>query len=88
MVVASSDSLSSMPSRPVRKALCDNRTYRVNRLPNGVRLLLVSDPGITFAAVCANVRAGYFDDPDSVPGLAHFLEHAVHLGKGVSRVVD
>jgi secreted Zn-dependent insulinase-like peptidase len=22
----------------------------------------------------------YFDDPESVPGLAHFLEHAVHLG--------
>lgn len=23
---------------------------------------------------------GYFDDPPDVPGLAHFLEHAVHLG--------
>lgn len=50
------------------------------RLPNGTRLLLVSDPEATFAAACASVRAGYFDDPDSVPGLAHFVEHAVHLG--------
>lgn len=23
---------------------------------------------------------GYFDDPPSIAGLAHFLEHAVHLG--------
>lgn len=27
-----------------------------------------------------NVAAGYFDDPATLPGLAHFLEHAVHLG--------
>eukprot|EP00873_Tetraselmis_striata_P005224 jgi/Tetstr1/425488/TSEL_015935.t1 len=64
----------------LRRPLCDKRHYRSLRLRNGVRALVVSDPEATFGACCANVQAGYFDDPDSLPGLAHFLEHAVHLG--------
>ncbi|EFJ44956.1 hypothetical protein VOLCADRAFT_94765 [Volvox carteri f. nagariensis] len=46
----------------------------------GARFLLVSDPEAVFAAVCLNMQAGYFDDPPDVPGFAHWLEHAVHLG--------
>ncbi len=40
----------------------------------------MQDAEAVFAAACANVNAGYFDDPPDLPGLAHFLEHAVHLG--------
>ncbi|GFR39769.1 hypothetical protein Agub_g254, partial [Astrephomene gubernaculifera] len=48
----------------------------------GARFLLVSDPEAVFAAACLNIQAGYFDDPPDVPGFAHWLEHAVHLGSG------
>lgn len=51
-----------------------------HRLPGGARFLLVQDPAADFSAMTVNVAAGYFDDPASLPGLAHFLEHAVHLG--------
>eukprot|EP00798_Chlamydomonas_sp_ICE-L_P025195 gene25195-10835_t len=64
----------------VRKPKSDPREYGFTRLANGARILLVQDPEAVFAAACANVQAGYFDDPDDVPGLAHYLEHAVHLG--------
>lgn len=46
------------------------------RLTNGVRALVVQDPEAVFAACCVNVQCGYFDDPEDLPGLAHFLEHA------------
>lgn len=42
--------------------------------------MLVQDPDADFSAMTVNVAAGYFDDPATLPGLAHFLEHAVHLG--------
>lgn len=45
-----------------------------------MRFVLVQDPEAVFSAACVNVQAGYFDDPEDVPGVAHFLEHAVHLG--------
>ncbi|GAX81935.1 hypothetical protein CEUSTIGMA_g9363.t1 [Chlamydomonas eustigma] len=64
----------------IKKPFCDTRKYRSLNLQNGLRLLLVSDPEAVFAASCMNVRAGYFDDPEEIPGLAHLLEHAVHLG--------
>ncbi|GMH39806.1 hypothetical protein BSKO_07704 [Bryopsis sp. KO-2023] len=64
----------------VRKPLRDARKYRSCRLENGVRVLLVEDTEAVFAAACANVGVGYFDDPDDLPGLAHFVEHGVHLG--------
>jgi hypothetical protein len=49
------------------------------RLDNGLKALVVQDTEARFAAACASVQAGYFDDAN-VHGLAHFLEHVVHLG--------
>ncbi|KAG2488187.1 hypothetical protein HYH03_013328, partial [Edaphochlamys debaryana] len=71
-------------SDDVLKPVADRRSYRFMRVggPNGSRFLLVSDPDAVFAAVCTNMQAGYFDDPPDVPGFAHWLEHAVHLGSG------
>ncbi|PNH00750.1 A-factor-processing enzyme, partial [Tetrabaena socialis] len=65
---------------PVAKPSADRRAYEQLQLSNGVRILLVSDPEAVFAAACFNLQAGYFDDPLDVPGFAHWLEHAVHLG--------
>ena len=64
----------------VHKPLCDKRTYQHAELQNGVRALLVQDKDAVYAAVCASIQAGYFDDPPELPGAAHFLEHMVHLG--------
>ena len=49
------------------------------RLSNGLRAVVVQDQEAVFAAACVNVQAGYFDDPEDLMGLSHFLEHAVHL---------
>ncbi|GBF97149.1 insulin-degrading-like metalloprotease [Raphidocelis subcapitata] len=58
----------------------DARVYKAFTLDNGVRAVVIQDRDAAFAAACANVQCGYFDDPPALPGLAHFLEHAVHLG--------
>lgn len=54
------------------------------RLSNGVRAVVVQDQQAVFGAASVNVATGYMDDPADLPGLAHFLEHAVHL---VRRIV-
>lgn len=65
----------------VQKPKCDRRSYQDAVLANGLRVLAIQDTDAVFAAACANVQAGYFDDP-ALPGAAHFLEHMVHLGSG------
>ncbi|GLC59471.1 hypothetical protein PLESTB_001491000 [Pleodorina starrii] len=74
-------------SLAVVKPVSDRRSYEFVTVGGdgdavGTRFLLVSDPEAVFAAACLNMQAGYFDDPIDVPGFAHWLEHAVHLGSG------
>lgn len=69
-----------MQQKPVLCPSCDIRSYRSLALSNGARFLLVHDPEAVFAAAAVSVHAGYLDDRSNVPGLAHMLEHAVHLG--------
>lgn len=64
----------------VIKNAIDKREYRVLRLPNGLRALLVSDPDADLAAAALDVNVGYFSDPPERAGLAHFLEHMLFLG--------
>lgn len=64
----------------VRKPVLELRSFRALLLPNGLRVLLASDPAAERAAAALCVRAGYFDDPAAVPGLAHFCEHMLFLG--------
>ncbi|CAD7697481.1 unnamed protein product [Ostreobium quekettii] len=66
----------------IPKPKTDQRLYRWLRLGNGLRAVVVQDEEAVFAAACAEVGVGYFDDPEDLPGLAHFVEHAVHLGTG------
>eukprot|EP00775_Hariotina_reticulata_P010378 gene10378-10536_t len=65
---------------PLETALCDRRDYKYGQLHNGVRFLAIQDTDTVYAAACANIQCGYFDDPADLPGAAHFLEHMVHLG--------
>ena len=64
----------------VAKPDLDPREYRHVVLSNGLQVVLISDPAADKAAAALEVRAGHFDDPESMPGLAHFTEHMLFLG--------
>lgn len=65
------------------KSPSDRKKYKHVRLPNGLKAVLVQSTcsetenvsGET--AVCLCIDVGSFDDPKSVQGLSHFLEHMV-----------
>lgn len=58
----------------------DKRDYSTFTLPNGIRVLVISDPQSVQAAAAMDVHVGSFSDPIDVPGLAHFCEHMSFLG--------
>ncbi|KAH9941260.1 LuxS/MPP-like metallohydrolase [Epithele typhae] len=65
---------------PIEKPEIDDREYRILRLQNGLRALLVHDPDADKAASSLCVAVGAFHDPDDAPGLAHFCEHLLTKG--------
>jgi len=69
-----------LPPNSIDKSPSDDKNYRGLTLPNGLRVLLASDPKADTAAAALNVRVGHFSDPDDIPGLAHFCEHMLFLG--------
>ncbi|GAA5862935.1 hypothetical protein JCM3774_006692 [Rhodotorula dairenensis] len=58
----------------------DTRQYRLIKLQNNLRALLISDPATDKAAAALGVQVGHLSDPDDLPGLAHFCEHMLFLG--------
>jgi len=82
---ATNSASSTAPARaeqasPVIKSENDQRLYRSLTLDNGLKVLLVSDAKADKAAAAVDVEVGSAQDPDDVPGLAHFLEHMLFLG--------
>lgn len=57
----------------------ESRTRRLV-LPNGIRVLLLSDPKLNVSSVALAVGVGSLADPPQRQGLAHFLEHMLFLG--------
>lgn len=67
----------------------DSKKYRLFKLPNGTKVLLVKNPKIeklsgddttikdSSSAVALCIDVGSFEDPKEVQGLCHFLEHMV-----------
>ncbi len=49
-------------------------------LPNGIKVLLLSDPKLNLSSVALAVGVGSLADPPARQGLAHFLEHMLFLG--------
>ncbi|CAI7864990.1 unnamed protein product [Closterium sp. NIES-53] len=66
---------SSSPGSGILIPRCDQRQYEALELPNGLTVLLISDPETDKAAAAMDVGVGSLSDPDDAPGLAHFLEH-------------
>lgn len=62
------------------KPKADSRSYQYHMLPNGLAVLNIQDRNSTEMAMSMAVRAGSFDDPENLPGLAHFCEHMLFLG--------
>ena len=60
----------------------------VTVLPNGLTLLARRDRGAAAVAIVTYVKAGYFDEPDSVVGIAHVLEHMYFKGTPTRAVGD
>lgn len=58
----------------------DNRDYAYFTLPNQLKVFLVSDKDADKAAASLDIRVGSANDPNELPGLAHFLEHMLFLG--------
>ena len=67
--------LSSPPQ--VLKSSTDSRVYHYLQLSNTLPVLLISDPATLTSAAAMSVGIGFYNDPSTVPGLAHFTEHMV-----------
>jgi len=64
----------------IRKSEKDTREYQAIRLDNGMVVLLVSDPQAVKSLSALVVPVGSLEDPESHPGLAHYLEHMTLMG--------
>ncbi|WP_330982833.1 MULTISPECIES: pitrilysin [Enterobacterales] len=64
----------------IRKSEKDPRQYQAIKLDNGMVVLLVSDPQAVKSLSALVVPVGSLEDPDTHPGLAHFLEHMTLMG--------
>lgn len=63
------------------KSPSDKKDYRAIKLENGLKALLIHNPkNDEKAAAKMLVNVGFYDDPDHVAGLAHFLEHLMFKG--------
>lgn len=64
----------------IMKPPLDDRDYMAYRMPNGLRVILCSDPLSNEAGAAMDVHVGACSDPKEIPGLAHFNEHMLFLG--------
>jgi len=56
------------------------RTYRKFKLDNGIKVVLVSDPGVNISAASMDISIGSLANSKERQGMAHFLEHMLFLG--------
>jgi insulysin len=75
---ATPQALAAVPPR--ERAPNDASEYRRFVLPNGIKVLLLSDPKLNKSSVALVVGVGALADPPNRQGMAHFLEHMVFLG--------
>ncbi|MER2492793.1 insulinase family protein [Catenovulum sediminis] len=64
----------------IQKSAKDDRDYRYLTLANGMQVILISDDKSSQAVASLAVGVGSFQNPQSQPGLAHFVEHMLFLG--------
>lgn len=64
----------------INKSEHDPRQYQAITLSNHMTVLLVSDPLAPKSLAALALPVGSLEDPNSQPGLAHYLEHMVLMG--------
>ncbi|MCY4046001.1 MAG: insulinase family protein [Cellvibrionales bacterium] len=64
----------------VEKSPNDPKEYRYLVMPNGLKVLLISDAKALETAAAMDVYVGSMQDPADRQGLAHFVEHMLFLG--------
>lgn len=64
----------------IQKSQQDAKSYRGLVLPNGLKVILISDPTAQKSAACMSIEVGHMSDPPEIPGLAHLCEHSLFLG--------
>ena len=72
----------------IKKSLSDKRNYKLIKLPNSLKALLVHDPEADTSSASMAVRVGAFSDPKEFPGLAHFCEHMLFMGTSKYPKID
>ena len=80
VALISCQSLPQQFDTSVKKGNTDALSYANAQLPNGLRVLVISDPDAQKAAASLNIDVGSKDDPIEASGMAHFLEHMLFLG--------
>ncbi|ODV61185.1 uncharacterized protein ASCRUDRAFT_23922, partial [Ascoidea rubescens DSM 1968] len=63
----------------ISKPDVDNRSYRIIQLKNGLEVLLIHDETTQKSSASISVKAGRFQDPPNLPGLAHLCEHVLFM---------
>jgi insulysin len=63
---------------PIETSASDDRAYHAFTLTNNLKCLVVSDPTADKASAALDVNVGQYSD--TIPGLAHFLEHMLFMG--------
>lgn len=67
---------------PLLNPALEGRVVEKLVLSNGLRILLISDPGVEQSAAGVAVEVGSWNDPLEYPGMAHFCEHMLFMGTG------
>lgn len=67
-------------AQTIAKRPLDNKTYKFIQLENGLKILLIHDEKAKLAAASLSVGSGSANEPSSIHGLAHYLEHMLFLG--------
>lgn len=65
---------------PILNPTLEGRSVEKLKLANGLKVLLISDPGVDQSAAGVAVGVGSWDDPKEYPGMAHFCEHMLFMG--------
>ena len=62
----------------IEKSENDTRDYKYLKLKNNLEIVIIKDYNETLCGACLNVNIGSANE--SIPGLAHFLEHMLFMG--------
>lgn len=74
------DLVNDRATLPILNPALEGRTVEKIILKNGLKVYLISDPGVDQSAAAVAVEAGSWEDPKEYPGMAHFLEHMLFMG--------